>query len=317
MNRIIVENLYRVPRDVDLIVGVPRSGVLAANLLALHLNLPLTDVSGYVAGRLMGKGMHRAEIIQHAESVSECRRVLVIDDSILTGSEMRRVRKVIDSAGLMKKTIFGAVFYVADRVGDIDLGFELCSAPREFEWNLMHGQSLSNCFVDIDGVLCVDPTDEENDDGARYIEFIRTARPYLKPSARIGTLITARLEKYRGHTMAWLAEQNIEYDNLIMMGYATMQERQAAQQYAQFKATAFARSDAVLFIESEDALAADIARISGKPAVCVETHEIYDPSGIPLARETLKAKVRQSRSFFERGRNKLTRTVRALNSGRG
>ncbi|MBT8092754.1 MAG: phosphoribosyltransferase, partial [Gammaproteobacteria bacterium] len=94
LNRIIVENLHQVPDDVDLIVGVPRSGALAANLLALHLNLPLTDVSGYVAGRLMDKGMHRAEITQHAQSVDECRRVLVVDDSILTGSEMRRVREV-------------------------------------------------------------------------------------------------------------------------------------------------------------------------------------------------------------------------------
>ena len=34
------------PRDVRLVVGVPRRGILAASVLALQLNLPLTDVAG-------------------------------------------------------------------------------------------------------------------------------------------------------------------------------------------------------------------------------------------------------------------------------
>ena len=35
------------PGDIDLVVGVPRSGLLAANLLALYRNLPFTDLEGY------------------------------------------------------------------------------------------------------------------------------------------------------------------------------------------------------------------------------------------------------------------------------
>ena len=40
----IYTNISKVPRNVDLIVGIPRSGTLAANLLALYLNLPFTDI---------------------------------------------------------------------------------------------------------------------------------------------------------------------------------------------------------------------------------------------------------------------------------
>src|SRR4028119_1067470 len=39
------------PHDVDLVVGIPRSGLLAASMLALHLTVRLTDVAGLPRGR--------------------------------------------------------------------------------------------------------------------------------------------------------------------------------------------------------------------------------------------------------------------------
>ena len=50
LNHCIVANLHRLPRDIDLVVGIPRSGVLAASLIALHLNLPLVDLDGFIEG---------------------------------------------------------------------------------------------------------------------------------------------------------------------------------------------------------------------------------------------------------------------------
>ena len=38
LNNTILQRLHIIPRDFDLIVGVPRSGMLPANLLALYLN---------------------------------------------------------------------------------------------------------------------------------------------------------------------------------------------------------------------------------------------------------------------------------------
>lgn len=40
---------------------------------------------------------------------------------------------------------------------------------------------LKKACLDIDGVLCVDPTPEENDDGPRYREFLLTPNPYSFP----------------------------------------------------------------------------------------------------------------------------------------
>mgnify|MGYP006922448723 CR=1 FL=1 len=39
----------------------------------------------------------------------------------------------------------------------------------------MHHRYMKEACVDIDGVLCMDPLPKENDDGARYIDFIRNA----------------------------------------------------------------------------------------------------------------------------------------------
>lgn len=47
MNNIIVKNLQKLPHDIDLVVGIPRSGMLPANLIALYLNKPFTDIDSF------------------------------------------------------------------------------------------------------------------------------------------------------------------------------------------------------------------------------------------------------------------------------
>ena len=83
--------------------------------------------------------------------------------------------------------------------------------PRVFEWNLMHGTVLANSCVDIDGVLCLDPTDEENDDGECYARFLRDTPALLLPTAPVAWLVTSRLEKYRKQTAEWLARHEVRY----------------------------------------------------------------------------------------------------------
>jgi len=41
-----------------------------------------------------------------------------------------------------------------------------------FEWNALHHSNPERFCVDIDGVLCRDPTEAENDDGESYLEFL-------------------------------------------------------------------------------------------------------------------------------------------------
>ncbi|MFC3215785.1 phosphoribosyltransferase [Novosphingobium panipatense] len=71
-----------IPDDVDLVVGVPRSGLLPANLLALQLHKPLLDLESYLQGRTPTVGRTARQTIQTARP----RRVLIVDDSIASGS---------------------------------------------------------------------------------------------------------------------------------------------------------------------------------------------------------------------------------------
>lgn len=277
MTRLIAHNLNRVPSDVDLIVGIPRSGILPAITIALLLNLRYTDCDSFVAGRLSGAGStkrHKGLV----DSMDEVRHVLVVDDSLNRGDAMREVRERLSGfAGAVRFT-FCAIYVVPDATDEVDLLFEALPLPRVFEWNFMHHVYLSHACVDIDGVLCLDPIAEENDDGPRYAEFLGAALPLYRPTRPIGCLVTSRLEKYRAHTEAWLAEHGIVYDRLVMLDVPTAEERRRLGLHGKFKGEVYRDSKAMLFIESEHSQAIEIARISGKPVLSIEAQQIVGPS---------------------------------------
>jgi orotate phosphoribosyltransferase len=279
----VVEWLPRLPRDLELIVGIPRSGLLVANILALHLNLPLTDVEGLIAGRVLQPGPRYTESV--VDLLGEPRRVLVVDDSILFGRQLESVMKRIHTASLPHTIYYAALYPAPGSEQKVDFFFETVETPRCFEWNVMHHPwVLSKTCMDIDGVLCRDPSSAENDDGPEYRQFLKQAERRYLPTAPIRWLVTARLEKYRSLTEEWLTTNGVEYSELIMMDYPDMAARRAANAYASFKAEIYRRTGAILFVESSPALAAEIARLSGKSVFCLETRRMIDPELLPLLR---------------------------------
>lgn len=277
LNRSIVSNLGKIPRGTDLVVGVPRSGLLAANLLALHLNLPLTDVEGFVNGRILQSGNR---FKKHVKPFDEYKRVVFLDDSLYSGSALKAVKEQVKGLYPDKEIFFGAVFVVPDGVGMLDFHFDVCKWPRLFEWNMMHSSSLENCCVDIDGVLCKDPTAEDNDDGPNYELFLANATPLLHTTATIGYLVTNRLEKYRAQTEAWMAKHNVKYKHLIMRDLPNKEARLKANDHGGFKASMYLKYDCWLFIESSEVQAWQIANISGRPVYCVDARKMIYPNVI-------------------------------------
>lgn len=275
LNSAVTRSLHTLPRDLDLVVGVQRSGLLAANLLSLAANIPMTDLDGFVAGRMFSSGTTKSR--PTASSISTARKVLVLDDSINTGAAMREARARIASAGSTATIMFAAVYGLRQGHKEVDYVFETIPQPRIFQWNLMHHIVLERSCVDVDGVLCADPTADENDDGPAYQRFLRSARLLQRPSRRIGYLVTSRLEKYRAPTQSWLARHGIKYRKLIMLDLPSKRERQRRSAHAAFKADFYRSCDAVLFVESEYDQAAEIAKASGKPVLCTGTHKMVLP----------------------------------------
>ena len=181
------------------------------------------------------------------------------------------------SENLRRKSTTLSIYTNIDSRDDIDMYLDIVPTPRVFEWNIFHHSILSKACVDIDGVLCVDPTDDENDDGSKYINFINNAKPKILPSVKIHSLVTSRLEKYREHTEAWLKKHNIEYKYLIMLNLPTKEHRIRLQTHAWNKSKYFKdNKELAFFIESEIKQAHQISQISGKTVYCVDSNEMIN-----------------------------------------
>jgi uncharacterized HAD superfamily protein/hypoxanthine phosphoribosyltransferase len=276
LNRIILKNLNIIPRDIDLIVGVPRSGMLPANLLALYLNLPYTDIHSFINGFTYESGARK----QFFDS-SEHKRVLVVDDSIASGAALEECKEKLEHLKLKFKLLFCVIYAVPEKVSELDYVFETVSTPRYFQWNIMNHSTLEKACFDIDGVLCLDPTSQENDDGEKYRSFLLNASPLFIPRSKIGTLVTSRLEKYRLETEAWLRMHKVKYNELIMLDLPDKKARQKANCHGSHKAKTYGLSKYNLFVESDLTQALEINKITGKPVFCTENFEmIYDSQSL-------------------------------------
>lgn len=295
LNDTIVRHLHKVPRNLNLVVGIPRSGLLAAHIVALNLNLPITDIEGLIEGRLIESGERRRNL-DHSHTKIFDGKILVIDDSLSSGSTMMRVKQRIQQANLGAQVIYSAVFVAPSGKSKVDFYFEEMRGGRVFEWNLMHSYVATQSCVDIDGVLCADPTAEENDDGQYYERFLLETRPLRLPTVKLGYLVTCRLEKYRSLTEQWLQNHGIQYGQLIMMNLPDKESRLAAGNHAAFKADVYRTTEALLFIESSLGQARDIAKLANKPVLCTETQQMIYPSSANYA----AAKLSRAPNFLYR-----------------
>lgn len=257
----IKNKIDKIPKDIDLIVGIPRSGMLVSNIIALTLNKPLVDLEGFLEKKIFSSGQRLSNGIS---SFSKIKKILVIDDSLCSGLSLEKSKFQINKSGIDKEIIYGVVYLKPGQENKVDLYLELCPLPRIFEWNLFHHQTISRSCIDIDGILCRDPTEEENDDGEKYIFFINNVKPKIIPTMEISHLVTCRLEKYRKDTVNWLKKNSIKYKNLIMMPYNTKSERIASGSHSNYKAQRYIESKTDLFIESDIKQAEEIFNLTLK-----------------------------------------------------
>lgn len=293
LNRVILKRLSILPRDFDLIVGIPRSGMFPANLLALYLNRPIADLGSFINGHIYQTG-ERGRFID----IKHFRKILVVDDSIASGSAMIRSKEQLKPFEKDFEIKYSAIYVIPGKEYLVDYAFDIVPLPRYFQWNILNHTILQKACFDIDGVLCVDPTPEQNDDGERYIDFLLHAPPLYIPGVKIGTLVTSRLEKYRKETETWLAKNGVQYEKLVMLDLPDMQARQRANCHATHKAAEYKDHSYALFVESSPRQAAEINRITGKPVLCTENFEmVFDSQSLlynlksgqslPFVRKTL------------------------------
>lgn len=270
LNLAIVNRLHEIKNlNIDLIVGIPRSGMFPASLIATHLQLPFTDVDGYNNKRWY---IRHKKVTVPTDIPNTPLRILLVDDTINSGNAMRHVLKTLNFRNdtIIKFAVFGSS---KNKPEDIDFVCEDCPLPRAFQWNLWKHDRAKNWATDMDGVLCRDPTKKENDKGQKLENFYYTAPSKFLFTKPIKYIITSREEKFRVSTESWLNKHNIVYEQLIMKSTG---EPGGNISHANYKSQTLKKlSDVELYIESDPAQATIISQNVDIPIWCTDNQTLY------------------------------------------
>lgn len=315
-----LEDLARIVRagapglrdDYELIVGVPRSGMLPATMIALLRNRPLLDLPSFLRGDLPENGLTRRLDGGAVTDLAQLSRVLVVEDSLSSGRSLMAVRARIAAARPDLAVDYLAAIAAPETAHLADLHFDICPHPRCFEWNLMNSPVCADTLFDLDGVFCRDPEPSQNDDGPAYRAFIETAAQINRPRRPVRGVVTARLGAYRAGTAAWLAANGVETDRLEMLEGVTAAERREKRLHAPHKAKVYAADrGALLFVESDPAQAREIARLSGKPVLDFARMVLVGPDAASPAYAARRAEagIARARAFAGRVRRRLRRAL--------
>jgi adenine/guanine phosphoribosyltransferase-like PRPP-binding protein len=204
------------PEQYDIVVGVPRSGMLIASVIALKL----------------GKGLTTPELLKEGEywhskragakmPLDQINKVLLVDDALDKGRAMGKAVDKLLEIGKDFSVTRASLIVREETKHKADLYYKIIEPPRAYEWNLMHRKIASYAgagvlAVDMDGVLCANPPAGADANEDWYLEWLEKANPYLIPQFEIDVVLTCRLEKYRELTERWLARNNVKYRELVM-----------------------------------------------------------------------------------------------------
>ena len=271
-----------VPHDVDCVAGVARSGLYPASMVAMWLHKPMIIVS-QSSGKIVEAGNGWRLGNGHTHVKPSTGKVLVVDDTVMTGGSQAIIRGVV---GKQFADVVYATVYCnpAANLGKPDIHAVDLQWPHMLEWNLFNSVISASTAVDFDGILCHDCRPEQDDDGPRYLDFIKNARPlYLPRKEPLPLIVTARIEKYREPTEAWLKRHGVRWKKLIMHPAKSTREREKTD-VAAYKAENFERwakthtpsPGPVMFIESEHNQAREIARITKRMVVCPATATVWN-----------------------------------------
>ena len=269
----------RLPPDTEAIAGVARSGLCAATMVAMMMHKPIYIVR---QSKLLSKH-GQCDIIEGGSgwriwqgASDKPKKIVVVDDTVMTGNSLRAIREAVHAKFGAEQVKTASVYVNPFATDRPDYHAADLPWPHILEWNLFNSVLVPSCAFDFDGILCDDCPPQDDDDGARYLKFLRNVRPkYPVRREPIPLIVTARLEKYRSETMAWLDKWGMRVNRLVMGPWKNNAER-ARDNVAKYKAKHFAQFLAdggpgvrpKLFIESEEWQAKAIAKKSGGFTVC-------------------------------------------------
>jgi hypothetical protein len=248
------------PPGLAAVVGVARSGLVPAGIVAELLHIPLwvmDDSTIYKTG-----GGWRSPDAKPGP-------VLVLDDTFFTGRSLNLAKKIAEKELAGTEVLYAVVYRnpIPAAGGELDFWAEDLPGVHLLEWNLFNSVHTPRTAFDIDGILC-----DESPKSAAW----KYGRPPLYPVRKgpLPLVVTGRSERHRASTLAWLERWGMSCQRLEMW-QGTDEERERPMAVSRFKAAHYGRSSLALFVESCPIQAREIADITMKPVVCPAAGKVF------------------------------------------
>lgn len=258
-----VKLLPQLPRDVGVVYGIPRSGMIPATIIATAIGAKLGTLGG--ASYFGSRQKHRV--------LPTGAKVLLVDDSSHTGKAMAAA-----SAALRRERVDHytcAVYAHTNSSSRLDFYAEVLDDGRIFQWNFTGVKATERFCWDMDGVICTNPTVFDDDGDGYRNHILNEVRPLYLPQVMVKAIVTNRLERWRSETETWLHRYGVQYRELLMQPYPTAAERRQKSRAEEFKVRHFIERDGSIFIESHDRQAQTIAALSRRPVLSVESMQLF------------------------------------------
>jgi len=267
----------------DLVVGIPRSGMIPAYMIAFNLNINCISIQSFYNNDLINHGITRTpnKVVKYPW---EAKKILLVDDSIKSGNSLATTLEKIPEHMRSKITTL-AVYTGLGGSKKVDIFIKYLPWPRMFEWNILYHTALPYYCLGIDGILCEEVVRENGSDDKVYRHNLLNANPLIIPNTKILALVTNRNEKYRNETESWLALHNVQYEHLIMLNQQENLNLNTTNAGIKHKAAYYKKSDAILFVEKDPVQALKISKLSLKPVFCFSDNQMYMPASFDMLKK--------------------------------
>lgn len=197
-----------IPRKFDLVIGIPRNGMIPAELVGIEHGVPVANVDTFInkTFRIHSTGTRK----------DKYENILLVDENVGTGRQMQAAKERLLKIDPKLKISTAAPFVTEAQAKNINYYYAINKGTiLATELDLIKTPLTVGCLcTDMDGVLCEDmPIDIKEEDKE---SFIKNAKPNIIPRYAIETIATGRPEAYRSITEEWLKKNNVIYNKLVM-----------------------------------------------------------------------------------------------------
>lgn len=247
------------------VLGCPRSGMIPASIISTALSIPLLSISDSKICKLSAIS-ENGGLRMKSFKISQDLPILVIDDTVFYGSQMRKNRELLKQEAPNEKFIFASIYCYVNSKSEVDYYYKGLSYPHILEWNIFNSPLVKHMSFDIDGIFCENIPIDICKDEDLYTEYLNNIKPIYNRIPKLfkaRALVTGRLEKYRDITEKWLEKYDFNYNELIMFPNELEEKRNNNHSFevGSYKGIIMTKINEPFFVESELSEAKIIKRI--------------------------------------------------------